>query len=204
MMQTIRENKHVQKSNQTRAHLLATAREMFVARGYAHVSAEEIVQAAGMTRGALYHHFDGKDGLFAALYDQMQDEVSARIDASCVGIDDEMQAFRVCCFTWLEACVDPDFQQVVLRDAPNVLSWEAWLAADEDNSLHNIQESLGKLAQQGVIAPDGLDALAHMLIGGMNQVALYIARADDPHAALGDAKRWLERVLGGIMLTASD
>jgi AcrR family transcriptional regulator len=200
MAQTLRENKHVVKSNQTRAQLLAIARDLFVARGYAHVSAEEIVQAAGMTRGALYHHFDGKDGLFAAVYGQMQDEVNARIEAASLGIDDEMQSFRACCSAWLEACVDKGFQQVVLLDAPNVLSWEAWFAADEENSLKDIHDSLVKLASQGIIAGYGLEALAHMLIGGLNQGALYIARADDPHAALGDAQRWLDRLLDGIRL----
>ncbi|MDX2138026.1 MAG: TetR/AcrR family transcriptional regulator [Chloroflexota bacterium] len=193
------ENKHVLRSAQTQARLLEVARALFVARGYQQVSAEEIVQQAGLTRGALYHHFDGKDGLFKALYDQLQCEVTTRINAAYDAAPDPLSAFRVSCHVWLEACTDREVQQVVLIDAPNVLSWEAWRAADAEYSLGDIRECLHGLSEQGMIAHDGLDALTHLLVGGMNEMALYIARAPDAHTALADAKRWLDVVLDGIM-----
>jgi AcrR family transcriptional regulator len=193
------ENKHVQRSAQTRARLLEVARVLFVARGYQHVAAEEIVQQAGLTRGALYHHFDGKDGLFKAIYDQLQCEVTARIDAAYHAESDPFLAFRASCHVWLESCIDREVQQVVLIDAPNVLSWEAWRAADAEYSLGDIRECLHGLAAQGMIPNMGIDALTHLLVGGMNEVALYIARAPDAHTALADAKRWLNVVLDGIV-----
>jgi AcrR family transcriptional regulator len=182
----------------TRARLLRAARLMFTTHGYASVPAEALVREAGLTRGALYHHFAGKEGLFAALYEQIQQEVTARVDRAADAEADPWSALRVGCHTFLESCVDPEVQRIMLLDAPVVLSWEAWREVDARHGLGSLREGLRQALGSGTATSDPLDAVAHLLLGAMNEAAMWIARARDPAAALEEAKRGLDRLLQGL------
>jgi AcrR family transcriptional regulator len=190
--------RQAERSESTKARMLVVARDLFVRRGYAAVPAEDLVREAGLTRGALYHHFGGKEGLFAALYEQVQREVTDRIDAAADGAADAWSALRIGCHTFLESCLDPVVQQVVLLDAPVVLGWEAWREVDARYGLGSLKEGLHHARESGAIAGQPLDAVAHLLLGAMNEAALWIARAKDPDAALVEAKAGLDRLLGGL------
>ena len=191
-------NRQIQRTEATRARLLEVARRMFVAHGYQGVPAEDLVREAGLTRGALYHHFGGKDGLFAALYEEVQREVTARIDAAADVHTDAWEALVAGCHAFLECCVDPEVQRIVLLDAPVVLSWEAWRAVDARHGLGSLSMGLRMAHEAGAIEGDSLEALAHLLLGAMNEAALWIARAEDPTAALREARAGLDRLLRGL------
>ena len=191
-------NRQVQRTEATRARLLEVARRMFVAHGYQGVPAEDLVREAGLTRGALYHHFGGKDGLFAALYEQVQREVTARIDAAADVHADPWEALVAGCHAFLECCIDPEVQRIVLLDAPVVLSWEAWRAVDERHGLGSLAMGLRMAHEAGSIEGDSLEAVAHLLLGAMNEAALWIARAEEPTAALREARIGLDRLLRGL------
>ena len=169
-------NRQIQRTEATRARLLEVARRMFVAHGYQGVPAEDLVREAGLTRGALYHHFGGKDGLFAALYEEVQREVTARIDAAADVHTDAWEALVAGCHAFLECCVDPEVQRIVLLDAPVVLSWEAWRAVDARHGLGSLSMGLRMAHEAGAIDGDSLEAVAHLLLGAMNEAALWIAR----------------------------
>ena len=191
-------NRQIQRTEATRARLLEVARRMFVAHGYQGVPAEDLVREAGLTRGALYHHFGGKDGLFAALYEEVQREVTARIDAAADVHTDAWEALVAGCHAFLECCVDPEVQRIVLLDAPVVLSWEAWRAVDARHGLGSLSMGLRMAHEAGGIEGDSLEAVAHLLLGAMNEAALWIARAEDPPAALREARAGLDRLLRGL------
>ncbi len=191
-------NRQVQRTEATRTKLLQVARRMFVAHGYQAVPAEDLVREAGLTRGALYHHFGGKDGLFAALYAEVQGEVTARIDQAADGAGDAWGALRAGCHAFLECCMDPEVQRIVLLDAPVVLSWEAWREVDVRSGLGSLKEGLRQAQQGGLIDEQSVEAAAHLLLGAMNEAAMWIARAPEPPAALAQAKRVLDQFLDGL------
>jgi AcrR family transcriptional regulator len=186
------------RTEATKTRLLQVAREMFAAEGFQAVPAEALVQAAGLTRGALYHHFGGKDGLFAALYEQIQREVTERIEAAAGQQPDAGSALRAGCHAFLECCVDPEIQRIMLLDAPIALSWEGWREVDLRYGLGSLREGLRAAQQSGAISSVPLDATAHLLLGAMNEAAMWIARSTDQSTALEQAKQALDRLLQGL------
>ncbi|MER3482009.1 MAG: TetR family transcriptional regulator [Meiothermus sp.] len=192
------ENRQALRTESTRARLLEVARGLFAERGFAGVPAEELVARAGLTRGALYHHFGGKEGLFAALYEQMQQELTEQINARAEGALDPWSALKLGCQAFLEACTDRAVQQIVLLDAPAVLSWERWREVDSQYGLGSLKDGLQAAMQAGFLKPQPLDALAHLLEGAMNEAAMWIARSPDPKTALQQAHKALDGLLEGL------
>src|SRR5215813_2570729 len=116
------------QSEATRAKLLKAGRRLFEKHGYAGVGTEEIVRAAGVTRGALYHQFADKRELFAAVFEETERELILKAveAASQTAMDDPIEALRSAWTGWLDACSKPGVQRIVLTDAPAVLGWEEW------------------------------------------------------------------------------
>ncbi|HET9494872.1 MAG TPA: TetR/AcrR family transcriptional regulator [Chloroflexia bacterium] len=190
--------RQAERTEATKARLLEVTRRLFVERGYNEVPAEELVREAGLTRGALYHHFGGKDGLFTALYEQIQREVNDRIDRVADAAPDPWSALVAACHEFLECSVDPEVQRITLLDAPAVLSWDAKRELDARYCLGALKEGLRVAQESGAIRLESLDATAHLLLGAMTESAMWIARSHDPSAALAEAKAGLERMLEGL------
>src|SRR5215467_7419516 len=191
--------KHDLRSEATRQRLVAAARELFGARGYAGVGTEEIVRAAGVSRGALYHQFRDKADLFAAVAEQIEAEIAERIaaDASAAAAD-PAGALRTGVRLFLDACAEPDVERIILLDAPAVLGWEAWRDLAGRYGLGLVQLALQTAMDAGTIVPQPVAPLAHVLIGALNECALYIARAGDPPAAREQCTAIFDRILRGI------
>src|SRR3954452_9827156 len=138
-------NRRTQASRReaTRTALIAAARELFAARGYAAVGTEEIVRGAGVTRGALYHHFPAKPDLFRAVYERVEQELTERIvtEVPLAG-DDPVAVLRGGTAVFLDACLEPEVQRIALLDAPAVLGYEAWREIGERYGLGLIRAAL--------------------------------------------------------------
>jgi AcrR family transcriptional regulator len=186
----------------TRARLLDAGRRLFASEGYAAVSTQGIVDAAGVTRGALYHQFGDKSGLFAAVYERLEQDVVASITNGIVAAApaDHVSAMRVGARLFLEECSVPDVQRIVLVDAPAVLGWQRWREADERRTLGSIKAVLRRVAAEGRIPVARVDFYAHVLLAGMNEIAMLVARAEDPVTAAVEAEgatgELLDRLLG--------
>jgi AcrR family transcriptional regulator len=199
-------NKNVERGQATRAHLIEVATRLFAAHGYDGTSIEAVLAESGASRGSLYHHFGGKDALFRAVLA----EVSARIGRQ--GADaardapDPVAALRAGCLAWIRVAGDPVVQQVLLIDAPAVLGWAQWRELDASN-LEVIRGALAWAADAGSLEPGHVDTFAHIVLAAANEVAMMIARADDPAAALaagGSAvAEFLDRLLGGPPVTGA-
>ncbi|MGH2950711.1 MAG: TetR/AcrR family transcriptional regulator, partial [Solirubrobacterales bacterium] len=124
-----------ERSQATRAALIGAARELFADRGYAGVGTEEIVKGAGVTRGALYHHFGGKRDLLRAVYEQMESEFMERIAAAASPGAGALETMRAGAEMFLDHCLEPDVQRIVLLDAPAVLGWDEWREIGADYGL---------------------------------------------------------------------
>jgi AcrR family transcriptional regulator len=187
----------------TRTALISAARKLFVEKGFSAVSTQAIVTAAGVTRGALYHQFDDKAALFAAVYEEMERElvaeVAQRIGASATG--DQLQAMRAGAGLFLDLCSAPDVQQIVLIDAPAVLGWEQWRAVGIRYGLGVIEAMLAQAIADGVIPDQPVRPTAHVLLAALDEAALYVARAEDFAAARAQMDAVCDRLIAGIALS---
>lgn len=172
-----------ERAEATRKALIAAGRELFAERGYDDVGAEEIVRAAGLTRGALYHHFpSGKPALLEAIYERLEAESTERV--AHVVLDSEMDsplaAMKAGVAAFLDECAEPGFQQIVLHDAPAVLGWERWREIAAANGLGLIEASLIAAIEAGEIRPLPVKPTAHLLLGALDEAAMLLARSSDP------------------------
>jgi AcrR family transcriptional regulator len=185
-----------ERSAHTRAELVAVARGLFAERGYGGVATEEIVRAAGVTRGALYHHFAGKRELFLAVYEDLEREVVEQIAASVMaGASDPLAAMHAGAEGFLDACEDPAVQRIGLIDAPSVLGWEQWREVGMRYGLGLVQATVQAAMDAGQITPQPSRPLAHLLLGAMDEGAMLVARADDD----GKTRREVGASLSGII-----
>ena len=191
--------KHDLRSEATRRQLVTAARALFGARGYASVGTEEIVRAAGVTRGALYHQFRDKADLFAAVAEEVEAEIADRIAAGAAGAAaDPLAGLRAGGRLFLDACAEPEVERIILLDAPAVLGWEAWRDLASRYGLGLIQFALQSAMDAGAIVQQPVVPLAHVLIGALDECALYIAQAEDPPAARDQCAAIFDRILRSI------
>jgi AcrR family transcriptional regulator len=192
--------KHAERSEATRAALVGAARPLFAERGYAGVGTEEIVRAAGLTRGALYHQFRDKQELFAAVFEQVEAEVTQGTAqaAAASGTTDPLAALRIGADAWLEACTEPEVRRIVLLDGPAVLGWERWREIGMRYGLGLVEGALQAAVDAGRLEPQPVRGLAHVLIGAIDEAALYVATADDQEAARAEVGAVLDRLLTAL------
>lgn len=186
------------QSAQTRALLLAVGRRLFGAQGYAATATEEVVREAGVTRGALYYQFRDKQDLFRAVLEEILAEVSGRVQAAAVASPDPWEGLRAGLHAYLDACMEPVVQRIVLIDAPSVLGWAAWRELDARYGFGLLSAVLGALIDAGLLEPQPVAPLAHMLLGALSEAGLVIAGATDVHTARGEVGDSLDRLLRGL------
>ena len=194
-------NKHVARSEQTRARLVSAAHELFSTRGYAEVPVEDVVRRAGVTRGALYHQFPGgKVDLFSAVFDEAEQGLMAGIAEILAeaGAEDPVAGLRAGIAATLDATRDPKLVQLTILDAPAVLGWEAWRAAGERYGLGLVRAGLTAAMDAGAIGRVPVDPLAQLLLAAIEEAVVYVARADDGESARQEAEAALNRLLDGL------
>jgi AcrR family transcriptional regulator len=182
----------------TRATLLSVARELFTERGYAATSTTEIADQAGVTRGALYHHFTAKDDLFRAVFEQLEQEVVDRVARGAAAGADALEQMRLGSHAFLDACLDPAVQRIVLLEGPAVLGWETWQEIEERYGYGLVAAAVDAAIGAGLIDAQPVGPLAHVLFGALSQAGLTVARADDPGAARTDMETAMDRLLDGL------
>jgi AcrR family transcriptional regulator len=189
-----------ERSQATRDALIEAARLLFAEHGYAGVGTEEIVRAAGVTRGALYHHFDGKRDLFEAVYERIEVELAQRIATGALerGAAGPLEAMRAGAEMFLRACTEPDVQRIVLLDGPSVLGWDRWREIAAAHGLGLIEATLQAAIDAGAIAEQPVRPLAHVLMGALDEAAMLVARAADPDLMRVEVGRTLDLLLAGL------
>ena len=188
-----------ERSRATRAALITTARRLFAERGYQQVPAEEIVAAAGVTRGALYHHFADKQQLFRAVFEELEAEVTAEIAAAITAAPDRTAGMVAGLGRFLDVCRRPEVAQIALIDAPAVLGWRTWREVEARHGLGVITEGLQAAARDGLLVPTPVPVLAQLVLSAVIEAALLIAHAADPTAARADAEQALLALLSGMV-----
>lgn len=182
----------------TREHLVAVARQRFTEQGYGATSIEDIVQRAGVAKGALYHHFSGKDALFRAVYEAvLADVMSAVMDAASAE-QEPWASVRAGLSAFLDACLDPPFRRIVVLESVSVLRPEVREAEIGQVELPMLRTVLAPLAAGAALPGVAVEPLTHVALGALYGAALFIARSPDPGAARRDVDVVLDTLIGGL------
>jgi len=182
----------------TRESLVAAARALFAERGYGATPIEEIARSARVTKGALYHHFADKRELFKAACRSVQLDWVERIRAAVAHEPDAGRRLQLGLDAFLESCLDPETQRIVMLDGPAVLGPDELHAVDERHGLTMIEETLADAMESGDLDRAPIEPLSHILLGALNAASIVIARAPDPVAARAEVGEALERLVAGL------
>jgi AcrR family transcriptional regulator len=169
----------------TRAALLAAGRELFAAKGFAGAGREEIVERAGVTRGAMYHHFASKEDLFRAVYEAVEADVLARVVVAAAGASDPKEMLRLGSLAYLEVAASEEVRRICLLDAPSVLDPEDRRELAEGHGLGVIREALQHCMDAGLIREQPVDVLAHLYLAMLLEAATLVAEGRDRAEAAG-------------------
>jgi AcrR family transcriptional regulator len=192
-------NLKVEKGQATRRELLAAATQLFAAQGYDDTSIDNVLEAAGVSRGALYHHFAGKEALFEAVLEEVEVQLAAEVTAAAEATGDPRQMLQAGCLAWLQRLRDPVVRRIVLVDAPAVVGWARWREIDECHWFGLLKSALAESLPPSRLDATSLDVLAHMLLAALNELAFVIARADDPDAAAQAGEAAVVDLLGRLL-----
>ena len=185
-------------SESTRQALVDSAVELFTERGYAGTSLDEIARSARVTKGALYHHFGGKQAIFEAAFDQVQADVVGRIAAVISEPTDPWSVMRAGLNAFLDICLEPAYQRIVVREGAAVMGWDNWRDREERTTFGMVRAVVGQLVAAGEIEALPLDALSRVVFGGMSAGATTIAASDTPKESSAEVGRCMERLLEGL------
>jgi AcrR family transcriptional regulator len=183
----------------TRAALVDAGRRLFGQHGFADTSLDGVVAEAGVTKGALYHHFRGKEDLFAAVYEEVQREVSDQVVTEFLR-PDAWEALRLGCEVWIDAHLDPAVQRIVMRDARAVLGWETVRAVETKFGAVPLRGVLRRAIRQGILQPLPLRPLALLVMGTLTEACFYVVGGDDPQAAREEVRSLVRRLLSGLVV----
>jgi AcrR family transcriptional regulator len=189
-----------QRSAATREALLSAARPLFAADGFRRVSADAIAKAAGVTRGAMYHQFEDKTDVFAAVFESVEAEVMERIAAEVAdsGETDPVELMKLGARAWLDACAEPAVHRIILVEAPSVLGWERWREVGLRYGMGLVHGMLESAMAAGRIPEQPVVPLAHVLIGALDEAALFLARSPGSKKARREIDAILDRLVDAL------
>ncbi|MET0337534.1 MAG: TetR/AcrR family transcriptional regulator [Caulobacter sp.] len=189
------------KAEETRHALIEAARALFAEHGYHEVGIRDLTAQAGVTRGALAHHFADKEGLFVAVFEHVERELIAEIadHAAAQAHLDPWAQFRSGLRFYLQAATRPDVQRITLIDGPAVLGWLRWRQLEEALSLGSLSAVLQAAMDKGLIRKRPVEPLAHLIHGSVMEAALMVANSEHPDARSQEVGEALDDLLGGLV-----
>ncbi|HEY5155025.1 MAG TPA: helix-turn-helix domain-containing protein [Acidimicrobiales bacterium] len=190
-------NKKIAQGAATRTTILAAARRLFGSEGYAQTSTEDVAAAAGVTKGALYHHFANKNELMRAVYEQVKREITEQVAPAFVD-NESWPGLLAGCQSILDANLDPEVRQIVLLDGPSVLGWEVTREIEGRYGAIVLRGALRKAMNAGVIERQPLVPLAQMLNGALTEGCTLISTAEDPATTRLEVGATVVRLLEGL------
>ncbi|MQY24677.1 TetR/AcrR family transcriptional regulator [Nocardia aurantia] len=190
------------RSRTTRAALEDAGRRLFAERGYAGVSAEEIVAAAGVTRGALHHHYGDKQGLFIEVLEKLETENTAAIATAIAALPDPADLLATMAAglsTFLDVSRRPETVRIAMMDGPTVLGWERWRELEARYGLGMITDALQRAVDAGLAAPAPVPLLAQLILSAVMEAGMIVAHAEDPDTARLEAEQCLMLLISGVL-----
>ena len=192
-------NRRIAQGQATRRQLLEVATRLFAAQGFDDTSIEQVLTEAGVSRGSLYHHFDGKDRLFEAVVEHVEQGVVEQLMVAVSRHRDPVKVLRAGCAAWIASVENRAVRQIILTDAPAVLGWQRWREIDERYGFGLLKHGLEAVAEAGRLAVADVDVVAHVLLGALNEAAMLVARAESPTKARRQATAAVDRLIDGFL-----
>jgi AcrR family transcriptional regulator len=193
-----RRDRRAERGEATRAALVRAARELFSSRGYAAVGTNELVERAGVTRGAMYHHFSEKKDLFRAVYEQVEQELVEATAAKMHETEDPWELLLTGTRSFFDACTDPALRQIGLIDGLAVLGWQEWREIGSRYVFGLVTYGLRNAMDAGVLRRANVEQLAHLFIGALGEAAMVLANAEDPEATRAEVEGALLVMMDGL------
>jgi AcrR family transcriptional regulator len=172
--------RQAERREATQGAILEAALRLFGEAGFAAVSVDDIAAAAGVAKGAVYHHFPSKEALFEAVFERAAAALQLRVHAVASGSNDRLKALAAGARAYFEACAEPPFERIILKDGPAVLGWDRWREIDERYFLAMLPATLEAAMAEGLIGRQPPAPLARLLIGALTEAAVACAGSDDP------------------------
>ena len=191
--------KRAAQGRATRGQLIEVATGLFADHGYEGTSVEAVLTAAGVSRGALYHHFAGKEALFTAVLEAVSERVTAEVTEAIRDYTDPVDALRTGALAWIDLAGDPVIQRIMLVDAPSVLGWEQWRAMDEGRTVAATRAMLQAVSDTGRLQAELVGPFAHMILAALDEAAMVIARAPDSRVAVAEERQAVEEFLARLL-----
>ena len=191
-------SKKADQAELTRQRLIDTARELFATKGYDATSVDDLLAGAGVSKGALYHHFRDKQALFEAVFRACEANGALIIAEAVADETNPVEILRLGANAWLDLVMDKRVRQISLVDGPSVLGWERWRAIDEEYGFGLVKGVLRAAMDAGLIAKQPLEMLAHMVLAMLGEAALVIARSGDPQRARAEAGEAVGRLIDNL------
>lgn len=188
-------------SEATRNALVESAVDLFTEHGYTGTSLDEIARRARVTKGALYHHFAGKQGLFEAVFEAVESRVVERISATIHQEESAWDTMASALGAFLQVCLEPSYQRIVVREGPAVMGWERWRETEERLTFGLVRDAIRILIDSGEIEALPEEALSQVVFGAMSAGAISIAGATDPERTSVEVGQCLKRVMVGLRTT---
>jgi AcrR family transcriptional regulator len=191
--------KRAAQGRATRGQLITVATGLFAEHGYEGTSIEAVLSAAGVSRGALYHHFAGKEALFTAVLHAVSDRVTAEVGEAIRDCPDPVDALRTGALAFIDLAGDPVIQRIMLVDAPSVLGWEQWRAMDEGRTVGAVRAMLQAVSDSGRLPAELVDLFAPMILAALDEAAMVVARAADSRAAVAESRQAVEEFIARLL-----
>ena len=191
-------NQRVEQGQATRAALIDVATGLFATNGYEATAIPAVLDAAGVSRGALYHHFNSKEALFEAVLQAVEAQATLKVTRAARGATDPLDGLRRGCAAYLAMCRDPVVRRISLIDAPAVVGWERWREIDEQYSFGLIKAAIAAIAADGRVKPELVDVMAHVVLAALLEVALLVARADEGRLAIRRGQEAIDELLTAL------
>lgn len=190
-----------QRSEATTEQILAAARGLFTEFGYTDASIDAIVRATGVTKGALYHHFDTKADVFRAVFEREEASLATRLREAASGHHDAWDQLRSGCQAFLEACLEPPVRRIKMLDGPAVLGWDEVRRIEERHTIRMLRGGIKAAVDAELMVPGDLEARTTLLVGALCDGGMWVARSRSPKTAVRAAVDELEHLLSGLRAT---
>ena len=190
---------NVPRAESTRQRLIVVARELFASHGYQDTSVQEVLDRSGVSRGALYHHFQSKEALFEAVLEEVERELADAIIQASAEATTSGATLRAGSAAFFESAKDPAIRQIVLVDAPNAVGWSTWRAIDTRYGFGLLKAAFRSEAEEGRLPLDLADAYAHILLAALLELGLHIANATDSTRAQQQAQQAIDTLLTRLL-----
>jgi AcrR family transcriptional regulator len=188
-----------ERGQTTRQQILSVATRLFTDPGYEATSIDMLLNACNISRGAFYHHFASKELLFEAVYEAIEQEITANSAQAAVADVDPVERLRGGCRRFLEAARSESFRRIGLIDAPAVLGWRKWREIESRHGLGALKAGLSQAIESRGGRPDGVNEAAHLLLAALCEAAMLIARAEDPDRSRKMAMEAIDRFIDGVV-----